>query len=68
MTMRKTWDKQELDEMLAAYAAGASSSKLGAKYGVSAHAICQKTSQCHVYRTVEALTAIRRAARLGESQ
>ena len=67
--MKKRWQKwtsSELENFLDDYKSGEPIEVLATKYDRSPHALRQQSAKAHVYRTVETLSRVRNAARLGD--
>ena len=67
--MKKRCQKRtpsELENFLGDYKLGEPIEVLATKYDRSPHALRQQSAKAHVYRTVEALSRVRTAARLGD--
>ena len=67
--MKKGWQKwtpSELENFLDDYKLGEPIEVLATKYDRSPHALRQQSAKAHVYRTVETLSRVRNAARLGD--
>ena len=67
--MKKRWQKwtpSELENFLDDYKLGEPIEVLATKYDRSPHALRQQSAKAHVYRTVETLSRVRNAARLGD--
>ena len=60
------WTPSELENFLGDYKLGEPIEVLATKYDRSPHALRQQSAKAHVYRTVEALSRVRNAARLGD--
>ena len=63
---RQKWTPSELENFLGDYKLGEPIEVLATKYDRSPHALRQQSAKAHVYRTVETLSRVRNAARLGD--